>query len=133
MRDPLVKSRSSRATRRWRPVAIMAPVVFTVAALTAACGASEPPEIPLTNDGQADPVLVEGAEVYSARCAACHGDDGGGGRGSKLADGRMVEVYPDVADQLEVVNAGRRAMPRFDDKLTPAEIEAVVRYTREVL
>lgn len=133
VRDPFSKSRHPRAARRWRPAVIVAPVVFAVTMAAVGCGESEPPEIPLANDGQADPVLVEGAAIYSARCATCHGDDGGGGRGPKLADARVVDAYPDIADQLEVVMAGRRAMPRFEGELTPAEIEAVVRYTREVL
>ena len=45
----------------------------------------------------------------------------------------MTETYPDAADQVAVVRDGRRSMPSFGGTLSEAEIEAVVRYTREVL
>ena len=77
-------------------------------------------------------VLVQGRDVYSARCRSCHGSTGGGGTGPRLA-GTVEQLYPDVADQVEVVRDGRRSMPSFGGTLTDAEIEAVVRYTREVL
>jgi mono/diheme cytochrome c family protein len=71
--------------------------------------------------------------VIVSRCQTCHGASGGGSVGPKLSDGRVVEQYPDVADQIEVVTEGRGSMPAFGEKLDPDEIEAVVRYTREVL
>jgi mono/diheme cytochrome c family protein len=46
----------------------------------------------------------------------------------------VVAAYPDVAAQIDVVTNGKGdGMPAFADKLTAGEIEAVVRYTREVL
>jgi len=53
--------------------------------------------------------------------------------GPALADGRVVERYPDIADHLEIVRDGRNAMPAWEGELTPEEIEAVVRYEREGL
>lgn len=107
-------------------------VLFALVGLAAAC-AGDAPEVPVGPDGRPDPVLVAGRDLYSGRCANCHGTSGGGGQGPKLADGRMVAQYPDVDDQIEVVTGGRRQMPGFAGTLTPEEIEAVVRYTREVL
>lgn len=112
---------------------LAAVVLVTVVTAAVACGDSDPPEPPVSADGDVDPVLAEGAQIYSARCAACHAADGGGGRGPQLADGRMPDRYPDIEDQIAVVANGREAMPGFEDDLTAAEIEAVVRYTREVL
>ena len=95
------------------------------AAVAGACTS----DAPATPD---DPQLQLGAEVYGTRCAGCHGQSGGGGAGVRLA-GRMKEAYPDIADQIAVVTEGRGAMPAWDSALSPEEIEAVVRFTREVL
>jgi mono/diheme cytochrome c family protein len=86
-------------------------------------------------DGSAAaPSGPDGAAIYAQRCSACHGDDGGGGIGPALADGRMVERYPDTADQIAIVAAGRGQMPSFSDRgLTAEEIEAVVEFTRTSL
>jgi len=95
--------------------------------------AGEPREVPLGPDGQADEVLVLGRDVYGARCANCHGADGAGGTGPELRNGQVAENYPDIQDEIEVVTNGSRGMPAFLVRLSEAEIEAVVRYTREVL
>jgi mono/diheme cytochrome c family protein len=70
-----------------------------------------------------------GASVYSAQCAGCHGADGGGGLGPQLA-GRVVDRFPDAADQVAVVTNGRGGMPSFKGKITPEQIDQVVEYTR---
>jgi len=107
--------------------------VIAVATLVGACSVDDVPEIPIGVDGYPDPQLVTGRQVYIARCANCHGNDGGGGRGNKLSEGRMVAQYPDFGDQVRVVAEGVRSMPGFAEVLEPNEIDAVVRYTREVL
>lgn len=76
---------------------------------------------------------IDGGELYGRRCAGCHGGDGSGGIGPRLAGGRMVEKYPDVADQVALVTNGQRGMPAFASRLTAEEIDAVVQYTRTVL
>lgn len=115
-----------------RTIGTIGAVLLLVAASLTACGGSSP-EVQTAPDGTLDPQLVEGRDVYGSNCASCHGNSGGGGRGPALDDGRMVEEYPDVADQIDVVTNGKGGMPAFGEKLTPAEIEAVVAYTREVL
>ena len=76
----------------------------------------------------------DGAAIYSQRCATCHGDDGGGGIGPALADGRMVTRFPDADDQIAIVTVGRGQMPSFSDRgLTADEIAAVVEFTRTSL
>ena len=97
------------------------------------CAADDVPEVPVSADGFPDPVLVAGRRVYIDRCANCHGIDGGGGIGTKLSNGRMIERYPLIDDQIEIVADGVRAMPDFSDVLDAGQIDAVVRYTREVL
>ena len=77
--------------------------------------------------------LELGERVFARNCASCHGRDGGGGVGPKLADGRVVERYPNPSDHRAVVVNGRGVMPRWGDKLSDQEIDAVVRYEREGL
>jgi len=95
--------------------------------------AGEPPEVPLGVDGEADDVLVFGRSVYAASCANCHGADGQGGTGPELRNGHVAERYPDIEDEIAAVTNGSRGMPSFQVRLGEDEIEAVVRYTREVL
>ncbi len=95
--------------------------------------AGESPEVPLGPDGQPDAELSLGRDVYSRRCANCHGAGGGGGTGPKLSDGQVIADYPDPADQRLIIAQGRNAMPAFSGSLSSDELDAVVRYTREVL
>ncbi|MGI9603958.1 MAG: c-type cytochrome [Acidimicrobiales bacterium] len=106
-------------------------VLVVIVLLSAAC--SSPPEVPVGPDGQPDPVLSEGRDIYGDRCASCHGTSGGGGRGPNIQGERITTKYPEIADQVRVVVEGRNQMPAFGESLTPDQAEAVVRYTREVL
>jgi mono/diheme cytochrome c family protein len=125
-------SRMQIARRTPRPL-LTAAALGALVILLSACSGGEPPAVPEDADGSQDSVLVMGRDVYGERCAACHAADGSGKRGPKLADGRVVERYPEVEEQIIVVSDGSGGMPAFGSKLTEAEIEAVVRYTREVL
>ncbi len=93
----------------------------------AACVGADTPEV--TNG---DPQLEQGRSLYISNCASCHGGAGGGGRGTKLADGAVVASLTEE-EHIAVVTDGRNAMPAFGARLTAEEIEAVVAYTREVL
>ena len=100
--------------------------------LLGACGGSAP-EVPVGVDGMADPALVAGRDIWSSRCANCHGSDGGGGRGPRVSDGRLIAAYPDLADAVALIANGKAAMPAFGSSLAPTEIDAVVSYMVEVL
>lgn len=96
-----------------------------------------------------DPQLALGADVYAANCASCHGASGGGASGPALDE--VVTVFPERGDHVAWVvegsvgrprgqaygdpAAGRTvqlgAMPGFGERLSPEEIDAVVRYERE--
>ena len=71
-----------------------------------------------------------GYDVYLANCARCHGQDGQGGVGPKLAGGAVVKAFPDPADQIRLVEDGEGTMPSFKNRLSTAQIEDVVAYTR---
>lgn len=75
---------------------------------------------------------IDGGAIYGQSCAGCHGGDGSGGIGPRLA-GTMVAKYPDPADQIAVVTDGRRGMPSFESRLSTEEIAAIVEFTRTVL
>ncbi len=81
-----------------------------------------------------DPVLQRGAQIFASRCAGCHGPEGQGYAGRPaLNEGKVVAAFPDIEAQIAVVSNGRNSMPSFGGRLDEAEIEAVVRFTREVL
>ena len=80
-----------------------------------------------------DPVLLEGRGVYAKYCASCHGITGEGAPGSAFVGRRLLRTMPTAADEAAVVRAGRAVMPSFGKTLTPEQLDAVVRYTREVL
>jgi len=108
-------------------VLVSAVAVVSLAAATVACSGSSAPETPT------DPVLAEGQEIYNRNCASCHGTAGqGGGIGPRLA-GQVTESFPDIADQEQLIADGKGNMPGWEDRLTPEQIEAVTRYTRESL
>lgn len=115
--------------RSRRAVSILLALILGIAG---ACAGS-PPEVPDGPDGTPDPVLVTGREVFGAQCTSCHGTNGGGDRGPDVRAASMLDAYPDIADQIGVVADGRGGMPAFGAALTADEIDAVVRYTREVL
>jgi mono/diheme cytochrome c family protein len=107
---------------------LVLPLVIALTVLVSGCGNGEAPSV----DG-GDPELVRGREVFVERCARCHGGSGGGGAGPRLSGGVVVRRYPDPEAQAQVVRNGRGAMPGFGNVLSPEDVNAVVRYTREAL
>jgi len=63
---------------------------------------------------------ADGAELFAARCAGCHGSKGEGGFGPDLTGGGH-------SDELlrDIIAHGRGNMPGFAGQLTADEIEAV--------
>jgi len=114
-----------RFVRVVEALAVVAAVAFVVLLF-----ANEPDDTPATATAADAP---NGEELFGQRCAGCHGDDGEGRSGPRLAGGAVVTRFPDVADQIAVVRGGRGGMPSFGSRLTDAEIEAVVAYTRDGL
>jgi mono/diheme cytochrome c family protein len=74
-----------------------------------------------------------GDAIFAANCSTCHGDHGEGAIGPKLAGGAVVTNFPKKSDEIRVVTNGLGGMPAWKDRLTPAEIDAVVNYTRSGL
>src|SRR5713101_8885625 len=66
-----------------------------------------------------------GAQLFSANCASCHGADGGGGIGPRLA-GKVTKDFPDIKKQIAFVKRGKGSMPSFAGDLTDEQIRLVV-------
>ncbi|MCH2621039.1 MAG: cytochrome c [Actinomycetota bacterium] len=100
---------------------------------------------------EATGVLQHGAEIYAQRCASCHGANGGGGAGYKLADGEVLVTFPQMEDMVEWITKGSDGfgvgnsygspergrvvaggMPAFGDVLNAEEIISVVLHERAV-
>ena len=107
-------------------------ILFVCCLLVGACS-GEPPQVVAGPDGQVDQVLVQGREIYGRHCASCHGRGGGGGIGPQINGGELIKNYENISEQVVIIVNGAGSMPSFAEKLSQTEIEAVTRYTREVL
>jgi mono/diheme cytochrome c family protein len=103
------------------------PALFVIAVLSAAPSGSSPTD--------------EGELLYKSKCSICHAVDGsantGMGKMYKISDLRSAEVQKQSDAQLtEIVTNGKtdgnRKMMPFKEKLTPAQIQEVVAYLREL-
>ena len=80
---------------------------------------------------------ADGAAVYKAKCATCHAADGSGqtpmGKSMKLRDLRSAEVQKQTDKELYAWTAdGKGKMPAYKNKMTEAEINALVAHMREL-
>ena len=77
----------------------------------------------------AAPAVATGRSTYEQACVICHGEDGLGGHGG----GAPLNRVAGTAAVIEVVTAGRNAMPAFGDVLTPEQIRAVAAFVAATL
>lgn len=78
---------------------------------------------------------ADGAAVYKAKCASCHGVDGKGqtpmGKKMNLRDLGSPEVQKQTDKELyDWTAVGKGKMPGYKDKLTDEEIKALVTHMR---
>ena len=78
---------------------------------------------------------ADGAAVYKAKCATCHGADGKGqtpmGKKMNLRDLGAPEVQKQTDKELyDWTAVGKGKMPGYKDKLTDEEIKALVAHMR---
>ncbi len=78
---------------------------------------------------------ADGAAIYKAKCASCHGADGSGqtpmGKSLKLRDLGSPEVQKQTDQELYNWTAdGKGKMPAYKGKLTEAEINTLVAHIR---
>jgi mono/diheme cytochrome c family protein len=78
---------------------------------------------------------ADGAAVFKAKCAMCHGADGSASTGMGKTMGLKPLSSPEVqkmsdADLTALVTNGKGKMPAYKGKLTDDEIGAVVKYVK---
>lgn len=75
---------------------------------------------------------ADGAAVYKAKCASCHGPDGAGqtsiGKSLKIKDLKEANA----ADVKSTVENGKGKMPAYKSKLAADELDAVVAYVKSL-
>ena len=118
-------------------------ILATTISITA-CGnvgtdTAPPASSPIAVAPTATPDELASARInFQKNCAECHGEKGEGGR--KEVDGKRFKVPSlreghalDHTDEKFVVqiSEGDDEMPAFKDKLTPAEINDLVRFVRK--
>ena len=75
---------------------------------------------------------VDGGVIFGQKCSGCHGGDGSGGIGPRLAGGRVVADFPDAQQQIAFVTNGRGGMPAFANKLSADQIKQIADYVSSV-
>jgi len=75
------------------------------------------------------------ADIYKAKCAACHGADGKGdtsmGKMMKIRDLGSADVQSQSdADLAKIITNGKGKMPKYEGKLTADQINDLVKYIR---
>ncbi|SRR6266498_2340924 len=78
---------------------------------------------------------ADGAALYKAKCASCHGPDGSGnttvGKNLKVRDLRsdVVQKQTDI-ELTKVISGGKGKMPPYGKQLSTADIGAIIAYIR---
>ncbi len=78
-----------------------------------------------------------GKDLFSAKCAMCHGADGaaatGMGKSLKIPSFQAPEVQKQSAQELTaIVTKGKAKMPAFEGKLSNEQITQVVAYVKQL-
>jgi mono/diheme cytochrome c family protein len=121
-------------------------VLVTIFALLLLGACSQPTNETATNTPAATPAPKATATPdefavaranYAKHCSACHGDEGKGGlvkvenkrlKVPSLREGHALD-HPDDKFVKQITNGGD-GMPKFADKLSPEEINGMVRFVR---
>jgi cytochrome c6 len=76
--------------------------------------------------GGAAHAAEDGENLYTSRCAMCHGPDGKGSpMGKKMGSADLSASKLSEAEVAKVVENGRGKMMSFKGKLTPEQIKAI--------
>jgi len=79
--------------------------------------------------------FADGAATYKAKCALCHGANGGGdtpsGKAMKVKDLRSDAVQKQTDIELtKTISGGKGKMPAYGKKLSEPDIAAVIAFIR---
>ena len=120
----------SNLTKPGKTFLVLFSVAFGVFMLTTnftgnLTGAAANPLIPPPSDG---------AKLYAAACAKCHGSDGQAntpkGKQTNAVDLTSDDWEPDDARDTRIISKGKGRMPGFKRTLKPDEIKSIVTYIR---
>lgn len=80
----------------------------------------------------ASTAVSDGASDYATSCARCHGGDGRGqtAKGRQTHAGDLTKSNVTDAKGIRMITNGSGEMPAFKSSLSPAQIRAVMAYTR---
>lgn len=108
-----------------RLIIVSIPLLFV---LSVVFGVS--PNAQMANVGST--IVSDGASDYAASCARCHGGDGRGqtAKGRQTHAGDLTKSNVTDAKGIRMITNGSGEMPAFKSSLTPAQIRAVMAYTR---
>jgi len=111
----------------WRDPLDNEPVAFpvppTIATTTTIAPTGEEPE---PGGGG---LVAQGADVFSAKCAVCHGANLEGSVGPALGAGSVIAGQDDATVEAVIVD-GRGGMPTWGGVLSAEDIEAVIAFLR---
>lgn len=126
--SPQRRGEPDRSWVVWAVVGLVTLVACVVVVVVLGGGGGGPAGDP-SADGE-----VDGEALYAQHCANCHALDGSGAIGPQLSDGRVLERFPELADEVAVISAGRAdlGMPPFGQTLTEEQIQAVAEHTRRL-
>jgi cytochrome c6 len=79
---------------------------------------------------------ASGASTFRAKCAVCHGQDGGGsqvGKTMNVPDLRSSAVQKQTDSELaQIISAGKGGMPSFKGSLSDDQIHGLVTHVRSL-
>jgi mono/diheme cytochrome c family protein len=93
-------------------------------------GAIPAPDVPVPTTEES---IALGGELYSANCSRCHGPDGQGTPRAPSLNVKsfLVDTTDQAIQQIVTLGVPGTAMPAWGDRMTDAEIQAIVGFLRQ--
>ena len=77
-----------------------------------------------STNSPSSPLVAQGQHLFLMNCAHCHGDDARGDEGPDLHGLRKTDARLSA-----LINNGIKGeMPRFDQKLSPSDVQALIAF-----
>jgi len=93
-------------------------------------GAIPAPDVPIPTTEES---IVLGGELYSANCSRCHGPDGQGTTRAPSLNVKtfLIDTTDQAIQQIITLGVSGTDMPAWGDRMTDAEIQAIVGFLRQ--
>ncbi|GAB4484637.1 MAG: hypothetical protein OHK0031_08700 [Anaerolineales bacterium] len=88
------------------------------------------PDVPIATTAES---LARGAELFAANCSRCHGPDGQGTPRAPALNvkGLLTDTGDQAIQQIVTLGVSGTAMPAWGDRMTEADIQAIVGFIRQ--